>query len=372
MGDKRPSTTPIVFSRVTSIPQPNAISPNNLPVATASPILAPSPRLSPAGTRARGNSGSGAPIPPKSSRASSIVPFAAAGIPNSPSGAIPATYEPAFALTPGVAQPSYSEAKRMLEASDRLSGLAVEGRPSASTSPPGGPTTYSIDTSCDSVDGEVDGYVSGPSVEGQPAVDTIGRITNALGRVGPLVQLEQQTGIGRLYLAVVIAIVACLLFVAIFGVSFFSSVIAFVYPAYMSFKSLERNRPDEHMHWLVYWVVYGVFHLIEPVIDAGLESWVPFYRLSKLIFLVWCFMPQTRGCTWLYAHSIRPILHANETSIDAFLVKLNYNLGQIARELREMGAELASAVLGQVFGAMTSIRLPDNRAADRRDERKLL
>jgi hypothetical protein len=83
----------------------------------------------------------------------------------------------------------------------------------------GGPVT--LDTSSAAMEGQVDGDVSGGNgVEGAP-VETLQRITNGLGRIAPLVQLEERTGIGRLYLAVIIAAVSCLLFVTIFGVAFF-------------------------------------------------------------------------------------------------------------------------------------------------------
>ena len=38
---------------------------------------------------------------------------------------------------------------------------------------------------------------------------------------------------------------------------------SFMYPAYMSFKSLEAQDAKEDRMWLTYWVVYGCFGLIE-------------------------------------------------------------------------------------------------------------
>lgn len=78
----------------------------------------------------------------------------------------------------------------------------------------------------------------------------------------------------------------------------------------MTYKTLNTNSYDDHMHWcgmtatlsagslgdwcrLTYWVVFGVFDVFDGALDY-LLYWLPYYELLKLIFLVWCFLPGTK------------------------------------------------------------------------------
>ena len=45
---------------------------------------------------------------------------------------------------------------------------------------------------------------------------------------------------------------------------------------------------------LVYWVVYGLFNTLETLSDTAL-SWLPVYHPVKLLFLLWCSLPQYQG-----------------------------------------------------------------------------
>lgn len=90
----------------------------------------------------------------------------------------------------------------------------------------------------------------------------------------------------------------------------------FLYPVYMSFKTLERPTTPLLRQWLMYWIVYGVFTTCEHISDK-IFAWsaslppsvlialadargccsavlrrVPFYNPLKLLFLLWCFLPR--------------------------------------------------------------------------------
>jgi hypothetical protein len=36
----------------------------------------------------------------------------------------------------------------------------------------------------------------------------------------------------------------------------------------------------------------------------------------KLAFLVWCFLPQTRGAQWVYIHVLRDLLNKGESTVE--------------------------------------------------------
>jgi len=108
-----------------------------------------------------------------------------------------------------------------------------------------------------------------------------------------------------------------------FGASFVANLIGFVYPLYASFESLQQPRnsaQSQQEKWLVYWVTFGTFSLVESMTDFFLY-WIPLYHVAKVAFLVWCFAPQTNGANVLYKRIIEPLLIKYESSIDSASVK---------------------------------------------------
>ena len=67
---------------------------------------------------------------------------------------------------------------------------------------------------------------------------------------------------------------------------------------------------------LVYWVVYGLFNMFESLSDFSL-SWLPIYHPLKLLFLLWCFLPQYQGSQLVFDILVRPVLIRHESAIEA-------------------------------------------------------
>lgn len=88
--------------------------------------------------------------------------------------------------------------------------------------------------------------------------------------------------------------------------------------ALVSAKQCEADeaQTEEVEHWLVYWIVFGIFSFLEGHVDWLLGSWMPIYYPLKLLFLFMCFLPQFKGAQWLFVNVVHPILDKHEEHID--------------------------------------------------------
>lgn len=167
--------------------------------------------------------------------------------------------------------------------------------------------------------------------------------------------LEKQTGVPRLQLVMGGFAAACIVIATLFGARAFSNFVAFVYPAYMTFKTIEQDDEKEHVYWLTYWVVYGLFSVAEAISDV-LLFWLPYYYPLKLGFLVWCFVPKYRGCVTVYEHIIRPLLARHQGTIEMSLNQAQASIDEASAEVKATSSEfLVSVSKGWMARSLTAI-----------------
>ena len=99
--------------------------------------------------------------------------------------------------------------------------------------------------------------------------------------VKPLVALAEKLKIKTGALVIPCYVLALLLVFTGIASNFLVTVLGFVYPAYCSVKALESSRKDDDTQWLVYWVVFALFSVLEFFSDM-LVGWVPFYWFTKV------------------------------------------------------------------------------------------
>ena len=100
------------------------------------------------------------------------------------------------------------------------------------------------------------------------------------------------------------------------GDQYITTAIAVAYPCFMSFLALESEGADDDKQWLTYWVVFGLFNILDHF--AGfILTLIPFYYFLKLIFMVWLFHPATCGATFVYNMYILPNMKQYEKHIIA-------------------------------------------------------
>ncbi|KAL4072188.1 TB2/DP1, HVA22 family-domain-containing protein [Scleroderma yunnanense] len=134
-----------------------------------------------------------------------------------------------------------------------------------------------------------------------------------------------------------------------------SSVVAFLYPGYASYKTLSQRPASEEdiERWLMYWSVLGCIVGVEYVAE-WLVSWIPMYYFIKTLFLLYLVLPQTRGSSYLYINHLQPFFHAHESEIDAALASFKARLYTFVQERFRAVWEQLAAALGQPTQAQSS------------------
>eukprot|EP00558_Chaetoceros_sp_UNC1202_P014558 CAMPEP_0197236220 /NCGR_PEP_ID=MMETSP1429-20130617/3406_1 /TAXON_ID=49237 /ORGANISM="Chaetoceros sp., Strain UNC1202" /LENGTH=197 /DNA_ID=CAMNT_0042694975 /DNA_START=82 /DNA_END=675 /DNA_ORIENTATION=- len=165
-----------------------------------------------------------------------------------------------------------------------------------------------------------------------------------LNQVPALQKAEDATKIPKEYLVLGGGFVLLSLLFFGIGAGSLCSIVGFVYPAYKSLLAIESKTRGEDTQWLIYWVVYCFFSMIEVFTDF-LLYWIPFYYAFKLAFLLWAMLPQTKGAKFLYDSFLKDFLKKNESKIDAALDDAKRTAGSISQEIAAATAEISAAGL---------------------------
>jgi receptor expression-enhancing protein 5/6 len=145
---------------------------------------------------------------------------------------------------------------------------------------------------------------------------------------------QDMTKVQKEYL--VLGLGTILVIIIFFGVGAGSlcNLTGFLYPAYKSFQAIETKMKGDDQQWLVYWIMFGFFSVIESFSDF-LLYWIPFYYAFKLAFLLWMMLPQTRGARVLYNAFLRDFLKKNESKIDAALADASKTTSSVANSVTD-------------------------------------
>jgi receptor expression-enhancing protein 5/6 len=154
--------------------------------------------------------------------------------------------------------------------------------------------------------------------------------------------LQEATKIPKEYLVLAGGFLLITIVITGLGAGSLCSIVGFVYPAFKSFQAIESKVKRDDTQWLVYWIVYSFFSIIEVFTDF-LLYWIPFYFTFKLAFLLWAMLPQTNGAKFLYDTFLEDFLKKNESKIDAALNDAKRNAGSVGKELAAATAEISAA-----------------------------
>ncbi|KAJ7662096.1 TB2/DP1, HVA22 family-domain-containing protein [Mycena polygramma] len=127
-----------------------------------------------------------------------------------------------------------------------------------------------------------------------------------------------------------------------------SSVAAFLYPGYASYKTLSQRPASEEdlERWLMYWSVLGCIVGVEYVAEWVI-CWIPLYYPIKTLFLLYLALPQTRGSTYIYTIHLHPFFRTHETQIDSLLAQLRVYIYTFLQKQVKLLWEHIGASVGQ-------------------------
>ncbi|KAJ6588532.1 TB2/DP1, HVA22 family-domain-containing protein [Mycena capillaripes] len=127
-----------------------------------------------------------------------------------------------------------------------------------------------------------------------------------------------------------------------------SSVAAFLYPGYASYKTLSQRPASEEdlERWLMYWSVLGCIVGVEYVAEWVI-CWIPLYYPMKTLFLLYLALPQTRGSTYIYTIHLHPFFRTHESQIDSLLAQLRVYIYTFLQKQIKLLWEHIGASVGQ-------------------------
>lgn len=154
-------------------------------------------------------------------------------------------------------------------------------------------------------------------------------------KIPPIVKLSEKTKVEPGYILGGALALSSLLILLFFGGAILSAVLTVVYPAFKSIKALEtKDTDDDDKIWLTYWVVFGVFTLLDEFAFFILNL-IPFYWYIRLGFFVWLMAPQTQGAQVVYRSVLRPLLHQHKDRIQAVIDNVKGSASELANEAKK-------------------------------------
>ena len=114
-----------------------------------------------------------------------------------------------------------------------------------------------------------------------------------------------------------------------------------LFPAVHSIRAIESEGKDDDKVWLTYWMVFGVFNVIETFF--GFIFWfIPYWGWIRPGFFVWLLLPNFNGSKVIYDSVLRPICNKNKDLIKQYSEQFTSSLSDAQSLAKKAGAQAVS------------------------------
>jgi len=162
-----------------------------------------------------------------------------------------------------------------------------------------------------------------------------------------LCKIEKLTKVPKEYVAGLAgAILTILLFFRI-RASFICNLVGVIYPTYCSWKVIESKCTDDKKQWLVYWMCYASFRVVDSFIEFLLR-WFLLYYFFKLGFFIWSTHPSTKGALLVYKTFLKQI--EREQVFEAEKSYLREQLAKVEAEKEQAEKKLIKVLQATELG----------------------
>lgn len=143
-------------------------------------------------------------------------------------------------------------------------------------------------------------------------------------------------------------------------------VFGFLYPAYYSYKAVRNKSVKDYVRWMMYWIVFALYTVVEAVTDLSL-AWFPLYYELKMCVVIWLVSPYSRGASLIFRKFLHPLLSSKEREIDDYIIQAKeksyetmVNFGKQSLSIAATAA-VTAAVRGQgaISERLRSFSIPD-------------
>ncbi len=128
-------------------------------------------------------------------------------------------------------------------------------------------------------------------------------------------------------------LVFSLITLILFGTSILTLCITVLYPAAMSIKAIETESTEDDKEWLTYWIIFGIFTLLDDFLGFILNM-IPYFFWIKLVFFVYLFAPQTHGAKVVYENVVKPQLIRYKPQIEDLINTIKGGASELAKEAK--------------------------------------
>ncbi|KAL0236939.1 hypothetical protein PCE1_000336 [Barthelona sp. PCE] len=91
---------------------------------------------------------------------------------------------------------------------------------------------------------------------------------------------------------------------------------------YKSFKALQTPETSDDSRLLTFWIVFGLFSVIENIASIVI-AWLPLYYELKIAFTAYLMLRNFKGSLKMYTEYVHPWLCLNEDQFDAWIDSSN-------------------------------------------------